>query len=304
MTATLAVGVLTTIGAVSAAILTHVQPKEREIENSISSRNEKFTKTSLGGYTEFLRQNISALGNRQKRLTQQEIALRLFDLKRKVLFWGDKGVPVPGEVEQTPQYEHLAHVEEVVLGMQRRPPRRYARSSLSCPPGAPARQCSPRSSASSNSGAANTAASTSTRGLGRRPGARRDDRQHLQDLRRRHTTSPIPAVAQTSTEPSRAGRPQAPRQRAPTLPVPSRHPPPGASISKVHTLARQASRRRAAPRRARARPNGHRARHRAPSTRIPSLCGVRPNPRPAALHPAAQFTCPDPTRTTLPSATR
>ena len=90
MTTPLAVGVLTALAVVLAAMVTHVSTKRREIEARHFEQKRLMYEELLGAYTELLRQNISALGKPKRSLSPQEIAVKLFDLKRKILLWGDR----------------------------------------------------------------------------------------------------------------------------------------------------------------------------------------------------------------------
>ena len=93
MTATLAVGVLTTFGVVGAAILTHVLTKQREIDARHFEQKRAIYDELLGWYTQLLRQNNPRIGNpRDKRLSERELATRLFDLQRKAVLWSDNDI--------------------------------------------------------------------------------------------------------------------------------------------------------------------------------------------------------------------
>ena len=97
--------VLTTSGVLLAAVMTHLFAKQRELEarrdeqrREIEARHFELKRSAyddlLGVYVDVLRQNIKALGSPRKRLNEQQIAAKLFDVKRKVLLWGSRDMVV------------------------------------------------------------------------------------------------------------------------------------------------------------------------------------------------------------------
>ena len=89
MTVNLAVAVLTTSGVVLAAVLTQIFTKKREIESRNFEQKRAAYEEMIGVYVDVMRQNISALGTPKKKLTDQQIAIKLFDIKRSILLWGN-----------------------------------------------------------------------------------------------------------------------------------------------------------------------------------------------------------------------
>lgn len=137
MTTNLAVGVLTTLGVVLAAVVTQMLTKQREIDarqfeqrREIESRHFEEKRAIydelLSVYSDVLRQSIKALGKPRKQLSEQQIAAKLFDLKRKVLLWSDRDVIVwwleqseTGRNDATPSAtEPLLQFDRLILAMR------------------------------------------------------------------------------------------------------------------------------------------------------------------------------------------
>ena len=127
--------VLTTSGVLLAAVMTHLIAKQRELEarqhaqrREIEARHFEQKRAAyddlLGIYVDVLRQNIKALGSPQKKLNQQQIAARLFDLKRKVLLWGSRDMVVwwleltEGADSQSSPTDPITNVDRLILLMR------------------------------------------------------------------------------------------------------------------------------------------------------------------------------------------